>query len=263
MKNSGLFLLFLGKFLEIARLQIFLMVFGFEPGLVRGQDLDQYKVQLPPCGACNTVVNSFLNYAKREDKFPNILAKTCAEVSRGKEQCRENVNNWSGLLKKWFEEQKDYSTLKNWLCIDTLEVCCPELHFGPDCKACEKRGENGKICSGNGKCKGSGTRKGNGACQCDPGFSGELCEKCSDAYYLSYQDEQKTLCSPCHNSCLGQCTGAGPKRCLACRSGFIMHAEQGCQVRLAQFCKGHKNPTQTIATTFVNLYVNDYISGHR
>ena len=225
------------------------MVFGFEPGLVHGQDLDQYKVQLPPCGACNTVVNSFLNYAKKEDKFPNILAKTCAEVSRGKEQCRENANNWSGLLKKWFEEQKDYSTLKNWLCIDTLEVCCPELHFGPDCKACEKRGENGKICSGNGKCKGSGTRKGNGACQCDPGFSGELCEKCSDAYYLSYQDEQKTLCSPCHNSCLGQCTGAGPKKCLACRSGFIMHAEQGCQVRLAQFCKGHKNPTQTIATT--------------
>jgi hypothetical protein len=30
-------------------------------------------------------------------------------------------------------------------------------------------GANGKICSGNGKCKGAGTRKGNGQCACDKG----------------------------------------------------------------------------------------------
>ena len=66
------------------------------------------------------------------------------------------MRNWSGLLKKWFEEQKEYSNLKNWLCIENLEVCCEDLHYGPNCLPCEKRAENGKICSGNGKCKGSG-----------------------------------------------------------------------------------------------------------
>ena len=197
--------------------------------MAHGQD-DQQKVQLPPCGACNTVVNSFMIQSKSSQNFQEILGKTCHEVNRGKEQCRENVRNWSGLLKKWFEEHQEGISLKDWLCIDTLEVCCAELHYGPNCLECEKRGENGKICSGNGKCKGSGTRKGNGACQCDPGFIGDVCDQCSDSYYLSYKDEHKTLCSPCHNSCLGQCTGAGPKKCLACKTGFIMHAEYGCQV---------------------------------
>ena len=40
------------------------------------QDADQYKVKLPPCGACNTVVNSFLNNAKKEDNFQKILERT-------------------------------------------------------------------------------------------------------------------------------------------------------------------------------------------
>ena len=72
-------------------------------------------------------------------------------------------------------------------------------------------GENGKVCSGNGKCKGSGTRKGNGACACDSGFVGETCNQCAHNYFLSYQDEEKTLCSPCHHSCNGDCSGSGPK----------------------------------------------------
>ena len=45
----------------------------------------------------------------------------------------------------------------------------------------------GKICSGNGKCKGGGTRKGNGRCQCSSEYTGELCDQCSDGHYQSFK----------------------------------------------------------------------------
>ena len=35
----------------------------------------------------------------------------------------------------------------------------------------------GQICSGNGKCKGEGTRKGNGKCACDTGYGGDTCNR--------------------------------------------------------------------------------------
>ena len=82
-------------------------------------------------------------------------------------------------------------------------------------------------CSGNGKCKvillklkisckicyiycsiqGGGTRKGNGHCDCNKGYKGELCTECSLGFYESYKDESKTLCDPCNQACDGPCTG--------------------------------------------------------
>jgi len=120
-------------------------------------------------------------------------------------------------------------SLKEWLCIDKLTVCCHDGYYGPDCKPCQVKNEDDVICSGNGKCKGSGTRKGNGKCSCDTGYSGETCSECSQGYYNSYEDGDKTLCSKCHSSCDGPCTGAGPKSCLACKKGYLMDTEQGCQ----------------------------------
>ena len=122
-----------------------------------------------------------------------------------------------------------YEDLKEWLCVTILQVCCLENHYGSECTPCSKVGENGKICSGNGKCKGSGTRKGSGACLCDPGTTGETCSECAHGHFLSYKDGDKTLCSPCHHSCTGDCSGPEPKKCFACKEGFIMHAEHGCQ----------------------------------
>jgi hypothetical protein len=187
------------------------------------------KVQMPPCGACTTVVNSFLARLSGAD-FEAIKTKTCSDVTRGEAQCKTNLKGWTEHLRTWWQSENLRSTtsLRQWLCVEVLNVCCPEDHFGPKCQACEKMGQNGKMCSGNGKCKGSGTRKGNGACHCDSGYTGELCNQCSTSHYLSYQDGEKTLCSPCHHACNGECTGAGPKKCLACKVGFIMHADYGC-----------------------------------
>lgn len=63
-----------------------------------------------------------------------------------------------------------------------------------------------------GVCKGNGTRKGNGKCACDSGYTGEFCHDCDLEYYESFRDNEKLLCSSCHHSCaLGGCTSAGPK----------------------------------------------------
>ena len=35
-----------------------------------------------------------------------------------------------------------------------FKACCPFDHYGPECKPCSVKGANGKLCSGNGKCKG-------------------------------------------------------------------------------------------------------------
>lgn len=190
----------------------------------------QEKAILPPCGACTTLVNSFnAKYKAGNHDFEELIKQTCSDVTRGESQCRKNLKEWNHHLANWLQQTQQEIDLKEWLCVDQLQVCCPENHFGPGCQACSQLGKNGKLCSGNGKCKGSGTRKGNGACLCDSGFTGHFCEECAHSHYLSYSDADKTLCSPCHHSCLGDCTGAGPKKCLACKNGFVMHAEHGCQ----------------------------------
>ncbi|KAJ9578009.1 hypothetical protein L9F63_025130, partial [Diploptera punctata] len=75
---------------------------------------------------------------------------------------------------------------------------------------------------------GAGTRKGNGRCSCDKGYEGEFCNMCASEFYESYRDEVKLLCSPCHSSCQGACTQAGPKGCSACKPGWFMDTEKGC-----------------------------------
>lgn len=98
--------------------------------------------------------------------------------------------------------------LQNWLCIESLKVCCPENYFGLECEPCPGYPD---VCSNNGKCKGAGTRKGNGLCICDTGYAGHNCSECADKYYVAYKDDKKLLCSKCHVSCDGPCTGAGNK----------------------------------------------------
>ena len=93
--------------------------------------------------------------------------------------------SWNWLMwARWGLAPETRSPLREWLCVDKLEMCCPQDHFGPKCQPCAVLGLGDKVwcqdnsclsmfncfyqvCGGNGKCKGSGTRKGNGKCSCN------------------------------------------------------------------------------------------------
>lgn len=200
---------------------------------------------LPPCAACSALAASAERAAGSAADLSAFVAATCQDVDRGAKQCKANAKAWSERLGAWWEAGGDgRKDLRQILCVEDLEVCCPEDSYGPDCKSCEVRDQDGNVCSGNGKCKGAGTRKGNGKCSCDLGFAGELCQRCEDGFYLSYKDDKKTLCSACHKSCKSHCTGPGAKGCVACTAGYVMDSEHGCsdidECLASRPCSGNK-----------------------
>nr|XP_023027027.1 cysteine-rich with EGF-like domain protein 2 [Leptinotarsa decemlineata] len=207
--------------------------------------------KLPPCRACKVFVESFKKGLERTSKFKfeggdaaweeeklgsystsevrlvEIHEKLCSEVVEGKEQCYNLLDEYDEKLEYWwFKKQKEEPDLYKFLCIDTFNVCCPELHYGKQCLPCPGFPDN--ICNSNGRCKGSGTRKGDGKCHCEEGYDGDHCEKCAVNYFVSYKDDKKLLCSPCHVACDGPCSKSGPTGCVKCKSGWLQDNEKGC-----------------------------------
>lgn len=232
-----------------------LLLLGWVRALEMGKETKDAKssAKLPPCGSCTNLVTSFLagmsrtkrgklgggdsaweekagqRYSTSEVRLVEITEELCKDVERGETQCHHLAGEWEELLETWWSLEPDTRPeLRQWLCVEQLKVCCETDTFGPDCKPCSVVGENGKVCSGNGKCKGGGTRKGNGKCACSKEYSGDKCEKCSMLFYQSFKDESKLLCSACHKACKGHCSGPGPKACTLCGDGYVMNTEHGC-----------------------------------
>jgi len=221
---------------------------------VADTDKDKKKnAKLPPCGACTNLVSSFEKgmertkrfkleggdsaweekkqprYATSEVRLIEIGEELCKDVDRGETHCHQLHNDWEEHLEAWWkQEEESRAPLRQFLCVETLEVCCAADHYGPDCLPCSFTGKNGKLCSGNGKCKGGGTRKGNGQCSCDKEYIGQLCDNCSAGHYSSYSDDDTRVCSACHKACADVCSGPGPKSCMKCTAGYQMDAEHGC-----------------------------------
>lgn len=126
----------------------------------------------------------------------------------------------------WFKHQKSEPDIFKFICIDRLQYCCLDLHYGINCTPCD--GYPDSVCNNNGKCKGSGTRKGSGKCLCDEGYAGEKCDKCADKYFQTYKDDKKLLCSKCHISCDEKCNKAGPTGCEKCAAGWMQDESRGC-----------------------------------
>jgi hypothetical protein len=204
--------------------------------------------RLSSCGACSTLAESFerglertsrykleggdadweerrqqTGYANSEVRFVEIEEQLCKDVERGKSQCHDNHQAWEEHLEEWWRTAKDVTPIRQWLCVDTLKVCCPEDHYGPKCKPCDV------ACSGNGRCAGAGTRKGNGKCVCNRGYAGDGCDSCDAGYYDSDAAEDKLFCSRCHHRCASTCTGGVPKDCVDCRDGYRLDPDHGCQ----------------------------------
>nr|XP_040579641.1 cysteine-rich with EGF-like domain protein 2 isoform X1 [Lepeophtheirus salmonis]XP_040579645.1 cysteine-rich with EGF-like domain protein 2 isoform X1 [Lepeophtheirus salmonis]XP_040579650.1 cysteine-rich with EGF-like domain protein 2 isoform X1 [Lepeophtheirus salmonis] len=240
------------------------------------------SAKLPPCAGCAALVNSFNRglertsrgkleggdaaweekkqkegYSNSEVRFVEIQESLCRDIERGEIQCHDNHHHWEEHLESWWALGENRQDLKQYLCVDKLKVCCPEDTYGPDCKSCQViDSTSGKVCSGNGKCKGAGTRKGNGKCACDTGYAGHSCSICDVGYYQSYKNEDTSsdllLCSACHKGCKGHCTGPGPKACAACRSGYTMDTEHGCtdidECAISTPCTGNKFCVNTEGT---------------
>ncbi|XP_044765319.1 cysteine-rich with EGF-like domain protein 2 [Coccinella septempunctata] len=229
-----------------------------------------HQKKFPPCKACKVFVDSFKkgieqtskgkfeggdaaweeqklgSYANSEIRLTEIQENICSDVEEGKDQCYFiHEENDSILEEWWFHKQKEVPDIFEYFCINRLELCCPDYHFGKKCAPCEGYPDN--ICSNNGKCNGSGTRRGNGTCICNAGYSSEKCDQCSDGYFESYRDEKKLICSKCHSSCDGPCTKAGTTGCIKCKEGWVLDDDKGCldmnecdssksPCRVEQFC---------------------------
>lgn len=167
------------------------------------------------------------SYKRSEMRLIDIQDGICKEEKDYSIQCHHIAEKAEEYIESWWAQNPDESDdLFSYICVDNLKMCCPKHHFGKECTPCS--GDHNNLCSGNGKCRGDGTRKGNGTCLCDAGYTGENCDQCSVGYYLSYKDDNKMLCSPCHRACMGGCRQGTQKDCAACKPGFIFDSDEGC-----------------------------------
>lgn len=209
------------------------------------------KDLLPPCQACKTIVKTFMHgmertkrsrfdggdvewekkkmgkYSNSEIRFIEIQEHLCQEVIQGQEHCRNLAEQHESYLEDWYyNKQQEEPDLHKFLCIDAKKVCCPNNHYGPNCTPCTGGAE--KPCSGHGKCKGNGTRKGSGKCKCNAGYMGGLCDECTEGYYADTSASGEKQCTKCHKACKGNCTEGGSKACQACNDGYVMTEDLGC-----------------------------------
>ncbi|XP_014216889.1 cysteine-rich with EGF-like domain protein 2 [Copidosoma floridanum] len=204
----------------------------------------------PPCASCKILVDSFKrgmektkkgkfeggdaeweekklgSYQKSEIRLVEIQENLCKDVNHGQNQCYSLAEELESQMEEWWFNNQDTHDFHDYLCIQNAKKCCPLNHYGPNCEPCN--GFPDSVCNNNGKCKGAGTRMGNGKCTCDKGYTGDVCFECADGFYQSYKDEKKLLCSPCHKACKGSCSGGGPKECLDCTSGWKWLEGKGC-----------------------------------
>ncbi|XP_015110384.1 cysteine-rich with EGF-like domain protein 2 [Diachasma alloeum] len=223
------------------------------PASLNFQTEEQLKeAKLPSCAACKILAESFKkgiektkrgkfeggdtaweedklsSYSKSEVRLTEIQENLCKDVKKGETQCHDLAMELENAIEEWwFSHQDAYPDIYSYICIEHAKRCCPKDHYGPECAECP--GFPDKVCSNNGKCKGAGTRKGNGQCLCDKNYRGETCSECARGYYESYRDENKLLCSDCHPSCADGCTGGGPGKCQGgCKDGWRLVEKEGC-----------------------------------
>ncbi|XP_064422389.1 protein disulfide isomerase Creld1 isoform X2 [Latimeria chalumnae] len=204
--------------------------------------LDSTSATTNPCETCRKLANNFrkglektanqnfgggntaweeeklAKYKISETRLVEIMEMLCEsssfECNKMVEQHEEQLERW------WFNKQREHPDLLQWLCIDTIKVCCPPGTFGPDCTECT--GGSEQPCSGKGTCDGDGTRSGTGLCNCNASYGGPLCTECAEGYYRQSKNESHLVCSECYKSC-SKCSGPEDFKCLQCKKGWLLH----------------------------------------
>ncbi|MGH0187065.1 UNVERIFIED_CONTAM: hypothetical protein FKN15_023567 [Acipenser sinensis] len=84
------------------------------------------------CETCRLLTDSFNKVA--ETRLVEIVEGVCEssdfDCNQLLEQIEEHMETW------WFKRQQEAPDLFQWLCIETIQVCCPPDTFGADCAAC-------------------------------------------------------------------------------------------------------------------------------
>ncbi|XP_013197396.1 cysteine-rich with EGF-like domain protein 2 [Amyelois transitella] len=153
-------------------------------------------------------------YARSEIRLVEVQEGLCSELKSHQDDCYVLAEEAEQVLEKWwFDDGPKSADLYSWLCIDTLQYCCPKNHYGESCLPCPN-GKNNEVCSGHGSCNES--RKGDGKCKCKKGYDGTSCDVCAKNFYLN-----KDICQPCHKACNG-CSGDGANMCNECKLGWSL-----------------------------------------
>ncbi|XP_019506649.1 PREDICTED: cysteine-rich with EGF-like domain protein 1 isoform X2 [Hipposideros armiger] len=157
-------------------------------------------------------------YKDSETRLVEVLESVCSksdfECHRLLELSEELVESW------WFHKQQEAPDLFQWLCSDSLKLCCPSGTFGPSCLPCPGGAE--KPCGGYGRCEGEGTRGGSGHCDCQAGYGGEACGQCGLGYFEAERNASHLVCSACFGPC-ARCSGPEESNCLQCKKGWALH----------------------------------------
>lgn len=155
------------------------------------------------------------SYSRSEIRLVEIQEGLCSELKKHQDYCYSLAEDAESVLEKWwFLDNPQSVDLYTWLCIENLQYCCPKNHYGDSCSPCPL--SNNQLCGGHGRCDGEGTRKGNGTCLCQKGYTGKLCELCDSNFYNT-----KSACEPCHKAC-DECSGEGDNACKKCKTGWEM-----------------------------------------
>ncbi|KAK6178706.1 hypothetical protein SNE40_011228 [Patella caerulea] len=169
-------------------------------------------------GNTNWEEKSLGSYAKSEIRLVEVMEYLC---KGGDKECHHMLEEHEELIETfWYKEfgKNNNIDLHSWLCIENIKACCPGNTFGPECSPC--LGGMERPCAGNGDCDGGGTRQGKGTCSCHSGYTGELCNECSDGYFEEMKNDTHTVCNKCHESCKLTCWESGPQGCDECKDGY-------------------------------------------
>ncbi|XP_078484469.1 cysteine-rich with EGF-like domain protein 2-A isoform X2 [Ciona intestinalis] len=159
-----------------------------------------------------------LKYKTSETRLIEILEKVCEKSDF---KCNKLLEEQEEAIETWYKKfrENEDKPLRTYLCITTVNACCPENKFGDKCAGECPKGNSDEICFGRGKCEGAGDREGSGKCVCDSEYTGDVCDKCADHHFEIHSNDTYILCKSCHQSC-DTCSGENATECIACRDGF-------------------------------------------
>ncbi|KAI1714782.1 cysteine-rich with EGF-like domain protein 2 [Ditylenchus destructor] len=172
-----------------------------------------------------------MEYVCRKDSSVELVGKdSVKDLTFMCHQLAEESEEW---LEGWyFKLQDEQPDLETAFCVEERKRCCSSGYFGAQCSGCPglvRQDTESKPCFGRGTCNGDGSRQGDGKCNCSSGYVGKMCSNCDAHYYPVAQNATYIECDECFDGCASGCTAAGPKGCRACRSGYKMDEETGCQ----------------------------------